>query len=674
MRIRLRPSFPFACHAAPARQQGVATILIILMISLAMTVAAIGVVYNLRGNQEIQVAAHASTQSQASAWAGVEVFRRYLYELSEDTDALAALSGNLDMAINSHAGTLSAEVVSVSVPAGTAATDTFDVTVNIRAQDTAAKSASVLQVMYRVAPYLCNGGAELSSTLDFHRDLSMGGDITILTDSGDTSDFYVDGDVSLDSISATGVDALYATGDIYIGSGAFVPELHSNGNITLVGGAYVGRAFAVGSLTTTGNGRVVDIAYINNDVSLGGGSSGDINTLGAIEVTNWAGYGNLNAANSVTIGGGPIGNIESRGDVSITAYTTVGEIRAEGNVSCPSTGWTAYTSIDAGGTASGCPTSADVRSGSTQAVSTMDEVQPFSMEPVRVDAWMLKSEANYIFEYDGQIKITVSQVAGIPDGSYYLGDHSNGRKDYLCDEVNASGVCTSPAAPTYKICNSYSDYNDCFNYDTASGTWQVGGKNMAPGLVWFEGDLYLGNGQYYNSFIATGNLATANSHKTTAVNFAGYDVICDNQFPVNPSTNFTGLAPTNFCDLANGVMRDNSVGNVALMAGGYNPNHGGNFEGGDISLGASTEIFGTVMAGDYLFTGGDSTIHGYISASGQGASRGGVQNTLGGSTTVDLQSLPSTFDPSLIPNMDSSVGSCGVSDGEVSRAFWTKYL
>lgn len=658
-------------------QRGVATILVVLMVSLAMMVAAIGVIYSLRGAQDIQVAAHAKTHSQASAWAGVEVFRRYLYELSADPAALEALAGSLDMSIATSSAVLSAEIVNVVVPVGTSPTETFDITANIRSYDQAAKSTSVVQVMYRVAPFLCSDNIDLNGTLDFHRDLSMGGNINIQYDPGASSSFFVDGNISLGSISAAGVGVLYSTGDVFLGSGVYIPEVHANGNLTLEGSAAVGRAYAVGTLSTDGSAKVIAEGNINGTVTLNGGANGVIRSLADVNVTSWISVGEVNTSGSFSMVGGDVGAISVQGDVTITGGNSVGDVVSESDVSCPSW-WTNYTSIQAAGSISGCgydpltPGSVPATPGATVSVSVMSPVEAFSMEPVKVDAWALKNEANYVFQYDGQMRVTVQNINSVVDGQYYIVVYN--QTNYLCETLDAGGACTNPSPPVLNICNGHSANNTCFDYDESSATWMFDGKNMAPGAVWVEGNLHLGNGYYYNSFIATGDIETASAHKTQAINFAGYDPICANQFPVNASNRFDGLYPKNFCDTDNGVLKDNAVGNFGLLAGGYNPNHGGAYEGGDITLGASTEIFGTVMAGDYLFTGGDTTIHGYISASGLGVAQAGVSNSLGGSTTVDLRSLPSTYNPSLIPNMDASLGNCGAGHSDVSKTYWTKYL
>ncbi|WP_019606376.1 hypothetical protein [Teredinibacter turnerae] len=668
-----------ANNISVSSQQGIATILVILMISLAMTVAAMGVMYTVRSNQQLQVAAHANTNAQADAWAGVEVFRKYLYQLADtQPEALADLSGELPIAINgltSDALSLNADVVNVAVPAGQSAADTFDITVNITAQDATAKASSVIQVGYRIAPYLCAGGpVEISTMLDFYRDLDLGGGITVERDDHTSAEFFVDGSVSLNSISVSGIDQLAATEDIILGSAVYIPEVRSNGSLRLTGGASVGKAYVMGTIQTEGNGRVISEAYANGNINLGGGPSGRMYSLGDIANTAWANVESFQAAGDVTISGGSHGDIGARGDVNITSWINVGNVTAQQDINCPN-GWTGFQQLRAAGALNGCG-GGDAQAGVPVVVPVMDEIQAFSMTPVMVDAWALKSSANYVFEFvAGEMQVTVTNVHGVSDGAYHIGANSAGVKGFLCDQVSANGTCTAPAQPTHKICNGHSDQNRCFSYNQGQQRWDVDGKNMAPGVAWFEGDLNLGNGEYYNTFIATGDISTSGGHKTYSINFAGYDVICDNRFIHNSTNYFAGLYPTNFCDMSAGELISNAIGNIGMLAGGYSPADQTTYQGGNITLGASTEIFGTVMAGNYLFTGGDTEVHGYINANGLGAEGdGGDANRLGGSTTVDLTNLPPSFNPIEIPNMGGGGGACNTSENDVSRVYWSRYL
>ena len=665
------------------RQRGLATILIIITISLAMTAAAFGAIYSLRGNQNMQVAAHAQTHSQASAWAGVEVLRKYLAQLAQTPDSLVSLTDSDDLVMSiansSQELSLKAEIIKVQEPMDITVDNTYEVTANIHSADSLAKSTSVVQVLYRVSPFSCGGDAELNATLDFYRDLDISGDVNVKTEEGETADFYVDGDISLLNVSTSGITSLRSTGNVDLGSGIFLPEVHANGDIVMTGSATVGKAFSVGSLTTSGAANVTGEAFINGDINFGGGSSGDLNSLADIYINSGGStVGDVNTAGQVNlINASKIGNVSAKDDVNIVnSYFSIGEILTESDVICSQNNTSNFSSIEAQGSVNGNCSPANTSSGVDVDVINMDPEEPFYMQPVIVDAWAVRDSANYLFEWDDvnkQIQITVKNINTIPDGVYYVGENfTDNKKDYLCDAVDGASKCTS--APVAKICNSYSEYNVCFTYDEATTTLAIGGTNMAPGVVWVEGNLELGNGRYYNTMIASGDIHTANSHKTQAINYAGYDIICDNDFPVNQSNNFTELYPTNFCDVSTNTLSGSSLGNIALLAGGNNPNTGGAYEGGDITLGASTEIFGTILAGNYLFTEGSTTVHGYVSASGSGAEIVGQGNELGSSTTIDLTGLPETYNPEFIPEM-GQVSSCEVpGDSTIARTFWTKYL
>lgn len=657
------------------RQSGVATILIILMISLAMTAAAFGVVHSLRSNQNMQVAAHAKTNSQASAWAGAEVFRKYLAEVSKNPDDLATLSGTLPISITNHDAVLTAEIVGVQAPSATSPSDPYDITVNIRSQDQRALASAVVQVMYRVTPMAC-GSSKLASTLEFYRDLGLGGDVTILKESGDSANFYVDGNITMMNISTSGITSLNSTGNVTLGSGIFLPEIRANGNIEMSGSATVGKALAVGTLTTSGDAKITGEALINGDINHRGGNSGDFYSLANISIDRGGvTTGNLNAAQQVNLlQGTSVDDVSAKGNVNIYSwFSSVGDIVTESDATCHSQDWTAFSSMTVEGEAGTC-SNTNVVTGVDSTITNMEPQEEFYMEPVAVDAWSVQSEANYLFSWDddiNEIKVTVKNVNTINDGDYYIGEHptiGNTKKDYLCETV-VNSKCTSDVA-TAKICNGESDYNACFSYDESSSTWTITGKNMAPGVVWVTGNLTLGNGEYYNTFVASGNIQTANSHKTLALNYVGYDVVCANLFPTNPSSNFTDLYPLNFCDVSAGTLKGNSLGNVALLAGGYNPVTPDDYEGGNITLGASTVISGTVMAGNYLYTEGSTTVKGYVSASGHGDAGSG-SNVLGSSTTIDLTNLPATYNPDIVP---SDGGECEIDSTQVSRTFWSKYL
>lgn len=74
-----------------ARQHGVATLLILLLVGLAVVVTALAVAYSLRSNQQRQLATHSVTTAQASAWRGVEFVRDVLEGMVQTDDGKKVL-------------------------------------------------------------------------------------------------------------------------------------------------------------------------------------------------------------------------------------------------------------------------------------------------------------------------------------------------------------------------------------------------------------------------------------------------------------------------------------------------------------------------------------------------------------------------------------------------------
>ena len=61
-------------------QQGMATILLVLLIGLTIMIITSTVAKTLHSNKEANVAAHAQTNAQVMAWAGVSAFREYIFK------------------------------------------------------------------------------------------------------------------------------------------------------------------------------------------------------------------------------------------------------------------------------------------------------------------------------------------------------------------------------------------------------------------------------------------------------------------------------------------------------------------------------------------------------------------------------------------------------------------
>ncbi|MFA7666985.1 MAG: hypothetical protein WCY32_12805, partial [Burkholderiaceae bacterium] len=162
---------------------------------------------------------------------------------------------------------------------------------------------------------------------------------------------------------------------------------------------------------------------------------------------------------------------------------------------------------------------------------------------------------------------------------------------------------------------------------------------------------------------------TGGSMRLYSVNYAGHAPICLNDrsafsgVTASPP-DFAGLYPQAYC--AGGTYNSTSLGNSALIAGGFRNNV---FEGGDIALGASNKIYGSVIAGDILTTTGSTEVTGQIIVAAQDPSS--TQTTWSGSTTVHMSEDHEDFDPDANP-FDDSDGAAGTNSD--AKLLWSRYL
>lgn len=684
----------FPRWAAPLRsaQRGAATILVISMIGIGLVAVSLGTLHTARSSQERQLAAHAQINAQAAVWSTVDVARQYLQTLQPEQ--LAGLTLNSPWTIGGNpALEQSVTIVDVAVPAGV--DPSYRITAHVSARAIAAQSSSAMEVVYAVTPAAGGTNVLLSGVLDFYNDLSLSGDIDMKVPGG--ANINVDGDFtatgSVEGVGGYGLGTIAVTGNVKVSSSIDAQELRGR-NVTITGGSTAKRIYAFGdpdstdpekccgNVTMTG-GTGAEIIQANGSVTLGGGDV--LHTIDALRdiTVNRGGsaHGTLTAGRDIFVkAGNSIAATRSMGNTSIESNTDIPSILARGSVTCSSgINWKVFPSITAGEAINGCKPGATFAANKNPkpTINLINKVPAVVMSQPVIDAWAVQVTANYIFEYkDGFKKVTVQNVNGIPSGEYYLSTYPNtSDREYLCTEVNTvTQKCSNPASASAAktICNGFAVESSCFSYDTTAKQWKIRGKNLAPGVVWFKGSVDIGSGEYYNTFVASENISSSGSLKVYALNQAGYAAVCNNQFPNNVSSSFSGLYPTNFCNVSAGKLIPNSLGNIALLAGGYNPADNTNgtntvYSGGYISLKAGNQIYGTVLAGNLLGTSGSTYIYGYVSASGL-RNLETEENTMGGSTTIDLTGIPEGADPGEVPDMS------GAPSQSSSVVLWSRYL
>jgi hypothetical protein len=656
------------------RQQGIATILIVVLVGLGLTATSLGIVNSVRSTQQKQIAAHAITHSQAGAWIGVEVFRRYLAGLTTDQLLAIALNQSIDFTLPGTTNIVNSLVTERTAPSGSETA--YKLKTRLTYTDIAAKSSAALEVIYEFSPPANNAGVTIDGELNFHRTTTLGGGITVYDAGGSNQGkFNVDGNLDLSSIGLSGVVNLNSTGNITLGSAVPALEVFANGSVLLNGSANVNVVSGIAGVELTGGSRATTIKS-NGLVKLYSSTpTTSVTTTGNVEAAGSGTHasilakGNLALSASSTITSASIGGTSS---LNVGSWPRVVGLDSVGNITCTNNSWNNFVSIKTKGTATGC--NAGVQTGQSAIVApTVATLVPFVMVKPRIDVWNLKSSANYVFEPAGtKIKVTVNNINSITNGVYYLGVHTyNGTvlQDALCQSVNAAGVCEESSASTRTICNGQSLANTCISYNSSLNQFTLNSKNLAPGVMWFKGKLLLNNGNYFNTFLATNGIQLGGATTVTSLNYGGYTNTCNAVYQGAVSL-FTGLYPKNFCNTTTSTLIANALGNPALIAGGYDPSQGGTtYSGGDINLGGNGHIYGSILSGDTLSTaGGETYVHGYISAAALAMETD--SNVLGGSTTIDLRNLPASYTPNQIPDMSTPPPA----DPDVARVLWSRFL
>lgn len=706
-------------YAKLTAQKGVATLLTILLASLGVVSASMGIVYTIRGTQDQELVVHTSAHSKLRAWDGVEVVRLYLKGLS--SSALTALPVG-GLSVDGLTG-VTAAVVSNDVSGSSRR-----VVVNVTGSGSG--SATTIQAVYDVSPgaLMPDNVVYNPAIINIAKGFTSTGDINVV--GAPNALINVSGNVNISGSS--NVSRICSTGNVVLSSGIALTSVCANGTLTMSGSASVTNATIIGNVNLSSNATIANLTS-NGVVTLSGSNIvGAITTKGNVVLSgastqansirtegniNWASglpatslnangtvsYAGMtsdgsipvaviNAIGNVTLSGnGTVKDVNTKGLTTINGYYgtgIVGTLNGEGGLN-----WTNGITVNSGtvgGTINpvvpnpnwGNPVNVTTVTGKVVNVPAISvaTLTPVTVSPVTVDTSVLKSSANYVFEIDGGGKriVTVKNVNGITDGTYFLGNYptwnvalNRNPKDFLCTAVDASNNCTAPTTPYKTLCQGFDPNVGCFTYDATAKKWTVSGLSMAPGAAWFSDSLFVSNGKYFNTFMATGNITTGGSLVVYSPNYGGYQPVCNNNASaqgvalVNPD--FADMYPTNYCNTSTSTYRPNALANIALVAGSYT---GGVFSGGNITLGNQSDIYGGVLAGNQLATTGAISIHGQIYVSAQATTS--VASNWGASLTIDLSLAPSTYSATQVPCMGPCTAASPTS--AVSKVYWTRYM
>ena len=649
----------------PANQRGAASLVFVLLVSMVVLGTTSEAFNTVKKTQAVGTAINAMSHAESATLTAAEAFRLHLISL--DPTDVRALSSSMMIEMDPVFGSMTAEDIVVLETS----TNVFEIDTTFVNKHAAARSSAKLQVVYHVVIATPEPlGWPDAATVNFRGDLNIGGGIELLNN-GESVDLIVDGNVDIGGVSVNPISTLRTSGTVTVGSRVFINNILADDDVDLAntqsnivrtmgdfratGDASVGSVQANGDIEIQASGRFDELKTLQNIIiTSGGGSQGYLLAGRDIDAVS---TGSIDSANAV-------------GDIALGNWFRVSDAVSMNDIFCYSRYWNLTDRLSANGSLINCPTSNGslyASSGASNIVIPPEPITPLSLHTPAIDVWSLRDEVNYFVDYDAtnrRIRVTVKSVNGlIDDAEYTLANFNvSGAPylDYLCSVESSSGRCASPSTPTLPLCFGQSLYNDCIRYNSGTNTFTVNPNQTAPGVMFFDGNINMGNGHSITTILASGNITTNGQFQHWAANRGGYEKVCEaeashavggvqGRYTEAYSMHF----PSNLCDVDNSSYIPTQTGNIGLAAGGVNPDLDANpnqlYAGGDIDLGASTNIVGAVIAGNILSTTGQVVIQGVVSAGAFGDESSG-KNSLGNSTTIDFNDS-GHFNPLELPDM-----------------------
>jgi hypothetical protein len=481
----------------------------------------------------------------------------------------------------------------------------------------------------------------------------LSGSVNVIGGTSAQKTFSIDGDLVSSGYSIAGVETLNVTGTANLDSSGAYGTVNSNCDVVFVQGASALIVNARRHICGSGSAHVGTQATANGSINLATTRNGGLSAIGGTVFTDTCaatGTAANAATNTAATCPGPdpargpgVDMYTSSNNGSATKVTTLANVYiGSGSIDDLWAGGDLYVignsnptiSGKVGGNITGTFNRANVATGGgTPSITPVSKVVVPTSTPFNANDY--RTSANYAFHVSGtQLLVDVKNVNGVADGTYLLGDPStNGNAGYdnICDISNTA--CNGQN----RVMNVCATGNGCI---TQSGTgWRVD-KELQPGVVWFDADLTVNNGPYYNTFVTTGNVTTLGNHSVYAPNYAGYSGICTTA----GGTAITNY-PSNFC--VNGAFVSSAasgLGSYAYAAGSFTGTYAAaSYVGGNVTFAGGSTVYGYVLAGNGITTAGNVTVHGYLVTQGLKGKQSGNASSLDGSTVIDLTNLPSTL-------------------------------
>lgn len=695
---------------------GGATLLLTILLSVAITILCAYMFFNTRGMQTVLNASPAQFYAKSVSWSGVSVFREYLHSLSQTEFDQFRTNTEFEITIEELDVTLRvSDIVIEDVSSITA-----DYKINARIQDISdnAVAGKPLEISLLLdapppPPVVAGPGPGLTpgsiepNTLYFGGDIDITGDQTIQIFGATPGQIVTAGDVSFTNSTFTGLENVYAGGDVWLESANTAQYIHADGNVTITEGAVVEQIRALGDVQLRISGHAKEIRA-NGTVTLDGGTDPDPTNYTLTEFVSAQGpvfagdpgrsasaprgnHGYLESQTDVLVRANirEVDLIYSQGNVVVGAneLDRVGEVSAAGNLNCSTTTprfVLSYANI--AGTKTGCPNApagvaatGPVVGASTVPVPARSElalgVTPTGINIPVFDVVPLKPQANYIVRItqtsgtNVSVQVTVQNVNGIADGDYTLAKISpapiSDFADALCKNVSGEDCLDNGSVnPIPVFCygpnwqrGTTSRIRSCFEWDPAKNMAVLRGRYMLPGIVYFENDLIIqrsdhtgstpnhsAENSFRNTILVEGDVIVSNNGSVTSVNHAGYNEICQFSFWDN-NVPRQNYFPTNLCNTATNSLIYTNTGNIAIGNGKFDP--GGSYSGGDILLESQGTIFGSIIAGDRFQCTGNRIVTGMVS--GLALTQGNDRHNISGECRFGADLTSGSLNPIDLP-------------------------
>lgn len=281
------------------QQQGIATVLLVVLVGITVMVTTASLSRTVTAKKEASVAAHAQTNAQIMAWAGASAFHDYILQQGKNdiADILTLNGQSIVLKANATQEITASNILVIGCAANG---DICKISADISADNEASQAATTLNVVYE---FEVKDGTITSSSKSAK--MVLGGNTKI----------------------ATTIEANHPDTEL---------ELNVDGDLWLQTGATLKN---ISKLTINSTGDVlINCSTINLGANLLNGICGgvdiDVNAAGRIEITDTGSgsFGNLTAKGPISISGTSALNVKSLDTVSLWLGATAENITSNGKV------------------------------------------------------------------------------------------------------------------------------------------------------------------------------------------------------------------------------------------------------------------------------------------------------------------------------------------------------